>query len=291
MKKILLIGTGGTIASDVTEDGLAPELTSEQLLNHLPAISSICDVECIQLLNLDSTNMRPEHWLDMVRCIRENYDRYDGFVITHGTDTMAYTSDLPGVSIVFNNHVILGTRARKTRTKSFQAFSSINYPDLGILRDGVLLRYIRQDCTTVPTFSDTLDNKVALLKLTPGQDRSAADFFLERNDALIIESFGVGGLPEHGGFYDCLQSWIEQGKFVVLTTQVPSEGSDVGVYHVGHSLKANLRVLEAYDMTTEAVVAKLMWILGRTHDRTEVEKLFYTPIAKDILFPVHGLGL
>ena len=278
--------------------------------------------------------MRPEHWLDMVRCIRENYDRYDGFVITHGTDTMAYTaaglsyliqgspkpviltgaqkpigfdstdskinmtdafrcaaSDLPGVSIVFNNHVILGTRARKTRTKSFQAFSSINYPDLGILRDGVLLRYIRQDCTTVPTLSDTLDNKVALLKLTPGQDRSAADFFLERNDALIIESFGVGGLPEHGGFYDCLQSWIEQGKFVVLTTQVPSEGSDVGVYHVGHSLKANLRVLEAYDMTTEAVVAKLMWILGRTHDRTEVEKLFYTPIAKDILFPVHGLGL
>ena len=92
MKKILLIGTGGTIASDVTEDGLAPELTSEQLLNHLPAISSICDVECIQLLNLDSTNMRPEHWLDMVRCIRENYDRYDGFVITHGTDTMAYYS-------------------------------------------------------------------------------------------------------------------------------------------------------------------------------------------------------
>ena len=132
---------------------------------------------------------------------------------------------------------------------------------------------------------------MALLKLTPGQDRSAADFFLERNDALIIESFGVGGLPERGGFYDCLQSWIEQGKFVVLTTQVPSEGSDVGVYHVGHSLKANLRVLEAYDMTTEAVVAKLMWILGRTHDRTEVEKLFYTPIAKDILFPVHGLGL
>ena len=179
----------------------------------------------------------------------------------------------------------------KYRDMADEIYSSINYPDLGILRDGVLLRYIRQDCTTVPTFSDTLDNKVALLKLTPGQDRSAADFFLERNDALIIESFGVGGLPEHGGFYDCLQSWIEQGKFVVLTTQVPSEGSDVGVYHVGHSLKANLRVLEAYDMTTEAVVAKLMWILGRTHDRTEVEKLFYTPIAKDILFPVHGWGL
>ena len=219
MKNILLIGTGGTIASDVTEDGLAPELTTEQLLSHLPAISGICNVDCVQLLNLDSTNMRPEHWLKMVRCIRESYDRYDGFVITHGTDTMAYTaaalsyliqgspkpiiltgaqkpigfdstdskinladafrcaaSDLPGVSIVFNSHVILGTRARKTRSKSFQAFSSINYPDLGVLRDGVLLRYIRQDCHAAPVFFDTLDSRVALLKLTPGQDRAPPTF-------------------------------------------------------------------------------------------------------------------
>ena len=78
---------------------------------------------------------------------------------------------------------------------------------------------------------------------------------------------------------------MARGRFIVLTTQVPSEGSDVGVYHVGHSLKADLRVLEAYDMTTEAVVAKLMWILGQTHERARVEKLFYTPVAKDILFP------
>lgn len=328
MKKILLIGTGGTIASDVREDGLAPGLTTEELLSHLPAVSGICEVECVQLLNLDSTNMRPEHWLRMVGCIRENYGRFDGFVITHGTDTMAYTaaalsylvqgspkpivltgaqkpigfdstdskinltdafrcaaSDLPGVSIVFNSHVILGTRARKTRSKSFEAFSSINYPDLGVLRDGVLLRYIRQDCRPVPVFCDTLDPRVALLKLTPGQDRSAADFFLERNDALIIESFGVGGLPEQGGFYDCLRDWMAKGKIVVLTTQVPSEGSDVGVYHVGHSLKADLRVLEAYDMTTEAVVAKLMWLLGQTRDRAEVARRFYEPVAGDILFP------
>lgn len=328
MKRILLIGTGGTIASEMTEGGLTPELTTEQLLAHIPAIREICRVECVQLLNLDSTSITPQHWLMMARCIQERYDLYDGFVITHGTDTMAYTaaalsyliqsspkpiiltgaqkpigfdstdskinladafrcaaSDLPGVSIVFNSHVILGTRARKTRSKSFQAFSSINYPDLGVLRDGVLLRYIRQDCHAAPVFFDTLDSKVALLKLTPGQDRAAADFLLERNDALIIESFGVGGLPEQGGFFDCLRDWMSKGRLIVLTTQVPSEGSDVGVYHVGHSLKADLKVLEAYDMTTEAVVAKLMWILGQTHDRAEAERLFYTPVAKDILFP------
>ncbi len=329
MKKILLIGTGGTIASEVTESGLAPELTTEQLLAHIPAISEICDVDCVQLLNLDSTNITPAHWLLMARCIRENYGRYDGFVLTHGTDTMAYTAaalsylvqgspkpivltgaqkpigfdstdskvnltdafrcaaeDMPGVSIVFNHKVILGTRARKTRSKSFQAFSSINYPDLGVLRDGVLLRYIRQDCGTAPVFYNVLNDKVALLKLVPGADRAQADFLLERNDALIVESFGVGGLPEAGGFYDCVQHWMGAGKIIVLTTQVANEGSDLGVYHVGYRLKSDLQVLEAYDMTTEAVAAKLMWILGQTRNRAEVERLFYAPVARDILWPV-----
>jgi len=79
---------------------------------------------------------------------------------------------------------------------------------------------------------------------------------------------------------------MEAGKLVVVTTQVPSEGSDLGVYHVGHRLKSGLGVMEAYDMTTEAVVAKLMWILGQTRDRNWVEQLFYTPVAKDILWPV-----
>ncbi len=328
MKKILLIGTGGTIASEMTEGGLTPELTTEQLLSQVPAISGICGVECIQLLNLDSTNIGPEHWLMMVRCIREHYHEYDGFVITHGTDTMAYTAaalsyliqgspkpivltgaqkpigfdstdskvnlmdafrcaaeDLPGVSIVFNNRVILGTRAKKTRSKSFQAFSSINYPDLGVLRDGVLLRYIRQACREAPVFFDRLDTKVALLKLVPGVDRGLADYLLERNDALIIESFGVGGLPEDSGLYDCVRDAMAAGRTVVLTTQVENEGSDLGVYHVGHALKNDLGVLEAYDMTTEAVVAKLMWILGQTRQREEIVRLFYTPVAQDILWP------
>ena len=328
-KRVLLIGTGGTIASEVTEGGLAPELTTEQLLRHVPGISSFCAVDCLQLLNLDSTNIGPGHWLQMARRLRENYDWYDGFVLTHGTDTMAYTAaalsylvqgspkpiiltgaqkpigfdstdsktnladafrcaaeDLPGVSIVFDGKVIPGTRAKKTRSKSFQAFSSINYPYLGILRDGVLLRYIRPDCGEAPVFYDTLNPKVALLKLLPGMDREAADFLLERSDGLIIESFGVGGLPEHGGFYDCIRDAMAAGKIIVLTTQVENEGSDVGVYHVGHALKNKLGVLEAYDMTTEAVAAKLMWILGQTRERKEVERLFYTPVAKDILWPV-----
>ena len=328
MKKILLIGTGGTIASDVTDSGLAPELTTEQLLSHIPGISDICGVDCLQLLNLDSTNMTPAHWLEIAACIREHYGCYDGFVITHGTDTMAYTAaalsyliqgspkpivltgaqrpigfdstdsktnladafrcaaeDLPGVSIVFNSRVILGTRAKKTRSKSFQAFSSINHPELGVLRDGVLLRYIRQDCREAPVFYDRLDPRVALLKLVPGTGRDAADFLLERNDALIIESFGVGGLPEYPGeeFSPLVQRAVERGKIVVMTTQVPNEGSDLSVYHVGGHLKNTLHLLEAFDMTTEAAVCKLMWILGQTKEFEQVRELFNRPVAWDIL--------
>mgnify|MGYP005841654943 CR=1 FL=1 len=327
-KRILMLATGGTIASRESGQGLAPAITSEELLGYVPGIGELCRVETVQLMNLDSTNVGPSHWLSMARAIEARYRDYDGFVVTHGTDTMAYTAaalsyliqgspkpivltgaqrpigfdstdsktnladafrcaaeDLPGVSIVFNSRVILGTRAKKTRSKSFQAFSSINHPELGVLRDGVLLRYIRQDCREAPVFYDRLDPRVALLKLVPGTGRDAADFLLERNDALIIESFGVGGLPEAGGFYDCVRRWMEAGRVVVLTTQVENEGSDLGVYHVGYRLKSDLGVLEAYDMTTEAVVAKLMWILGQTRRREEVERLFYTPVARDILWP------
>ena len=327
-KRILLIGTGGTIASEMGESGLAPELTSEQLLRYIPDISGICAVECLQLFSLDSTNIQPKHWARIAAAIRERYREFDGFVVSHGTDTMAYTAaalsyliqgsgkpivltgaqkpigfettdskqnlrdaltvaagDMPGVTLVFNGKVILGTRARKTRSKSFEAFSSINYPLLGMVRDGRILRYIRPESRAVPQFYGEVNPRVALMKLIPGADCGAAAYLLERNDALIIESFGVGGLPTYkaGDYYETVKAGLDAGKAVVMTTQVENEGSDLSVYHVGSSIKRDLPILEAYDMTTEAVTAKLMWILGQTTDRKWVEELFYTPVACDIL--------
>ena len=92
MKRILLIGTGGTIASEATDAGLAPGLTTEEFLQYIPAVKDLCQVECIQVFNIDSTNMTPDHWLSIAATVRENYDSYDGFVVSHGTDTMAYTA-------------------------------------------------------------------------------------------------------------------------------------------------------------------------------------------------------
>ena len=331
MKNILMLGTGGTIASEMTPEGLTPELTPQQLLRCVPAIRDLCRVDCVNLFSIDSTNITPAHWLKTAAAIREAYDEYDGFVISHGTDTMAYTAAalsylaqgadkaimitgaqkpinydstdsklnlmdafvcaasgaLAGVNIVFSGRVILGTHARKTCSKSFAAFSSINYPDVGILLDHRLVRYIAPDAFYAPRFFDTLDEKVALVKMVPGMDPGVLEYLLERNDALIMECFGVGGLPayEDDRILRLVEKYTARGKFLVVTTQVQNEGSDLSVYSVGHGLKANPHVLEGYDMTSEALYAKMMWILGKTKDAREVSRLFYTPVAHDLL---HG---
>ena len=326
MKNILMIGTGGTIASGQTAEGLAPELDPSRLLQDTPRVAQLCRVDCLQLYSLDSTNIRPCHWLGLARAIRERYDQYDGFVISHGTDTTAYPAaalsyliqDCPkpivltgaqkpiwydgtdskrnltdaflyacrgcgGVQIVFNGKVILGTRARKTFSKSFQAFSSVNYPELALIQDERLLQYITTGSRPAPRFYDALDGSVGLLKLIPGTRRELLAFMADHYDGLVIEGFGVGGLPEYDGFYDVVRQAAEAGKLIVMTTQVPNEGSDLTVYHVGGHLKHTLQVLEAYDMTTESAVCKLMWILGQTRDFAQAEKLFYTPVSRDIL--------
>ena len=197
---------------------------------------------------------------------------------------------IPGVQIVFGGAVILGTRARKTYSKSFGAFSSINYPVLGVVQDNCLVPYIRPQAQAEPVFYDALNSRVALLKLIPGASAGQLRFLLDENDAVILESFGVGGVPsgETGEFYEVIRKASAKGKTIVVTTQVQNEGSDLSIYNVGHSLKNSLGVLEAFDMTTEAVVAKLMWLLALTDDPNEVQKLFYTPVANDIL---RGAGI
>lgn len=325
-KKILMIGTGGTIASDKTEYGLAPELNTEDLLKFIPEAVEICEVDCIQAYSLDSTNMRPSHWLGIAKIIKERYGDYDGFVICHGTDTMAYTaaalsylirnskkpivltgSQKPiwfdgtdskrnltdaliyatrgasGVYIVFNGRVILGTRARKSYSKSFQAFSSVNYPYVAHIQDGKILQYITPVPDGETKFSDRLNENVGLLKLAPGISCEIVKFMLDRHDGLIIESFGVGGIPEYSDFYGIIRAAQESGKIIVITTQVPNEGSDLAIYNVGNRLKSTLPILECYDMTTESAYAKLMWIMGKTSDFGEIQRLFYTPVSNDLL--------
>ena len=329
MKSILLITTGGTIASIQTSKGLIPGLDGNQLLESIPILKDMCNIEVRSVFNLDSTNVYYKHWLELAKVIKEEYNNYDGFVICHGTDTLSYTASAlsyliqnskkpivltgaqkpinldisdaktnlldsftyaiednsKGVVLIFNGNVILGTRARKIRTKSFDAFKSIDFPRIAIVKDGVVIPYIT-NLSDDTLFYDELDYNVGLLKLIPGLDSKVLEFMLETYDALVIESFGVGGLPkyEDNSFNDIVEKYTKLGKIVVMTTQVPNEGSDIAIYQVGHYLKQNPNVLEAYDMTTEAVVTKLMWVLGQSKQINKIKEMFYKTISNDILF-------
>jgi L-asparaginase len=330
-----MIATGGTIACKRTENGLSPVITSEELLSFVPEAAKICRVHSLQLMNLDSTNMQPIQWLEIAAAIEKNYAEYDGFVITHGTDTLAYTaavlsyliqnsvkpiivtgSQKPidmentdartnlldslrvasydrsfGVNIVFDGKVIAGTRGKKERSKSYNAFSSINFPYLAVIQEDHILWYVDdRDAVFYSVepvrFYHELDSNVTLLKLIPSMNASILDYMAEHFDAVIIEAFGVGGLPSYksGDFYKAISKWSKLGKTVVMTTQVTHEGSNMTVYEVGRGIKKDFGLIESYDMTLEATVTKLMWILGQTKDPADIRKLFYKTINRDILW-------
>lgn len=328
MKKIFMIATGGTIASKVGAEGLVPATSSEELLSFVPEIRNFCEPSAVQLFNIDSTNITPRHWLEIGRAIQENYDRYDGFVICHGTDTMAYTAAVlsymiqgspkpivltgaqkpidkedtdarinlrdsflyassekaSDVVIVFQGKVIAGTRAKKIRTKSFNAFDSVDFPELARIRDGKILTYISAPKKKQPSFHIALNERVGLVNLTPGMRAEILDAYFRYNDAVVLSGYGTGGIPEgeYYGFYDVMDRWQGKGKTIVVTTQVQSEGSDLNIYRVGKGFKNRYSLLESYDMTYESILAKLMWILAKTKDPKEIEKIFYTPINYDL---------
>lgn len=330
-KKLLLIATGGTIASIPTEKGLAPALTSEELLSYAPDMDLHCEIDSIQICSIDSTDVTLKEWLLMAETIENHYDSYDGFIICHGTDTMAYSASalsyliqnskkpivLTGaqkpismeitdaktnlrdsilyacqdyakdVCLVFDGKVIAGTRAKKVNSKSYHAFASINYPELALIRDGRVIPFIPPVPFKKPvTFFHRMKDSVFLLKLTPGMSPHILSVIFKTYDCIILESFGVGGIPHSllNEFYRILRAYPANEKLIVMTTQVVGEGSDVGVYEVGQRIKSSIDCLEAYDMTLESVLTKIMWLLGIPDLSFDDRKgLFYKTVNHDIL--------
>ena len=323
-----MLTTGGTIASVITPYGLIPTLNSEELLSYLPKLEEDIQINTRELYSIDSTNTRPEHWLLIAKAVEAEYENYDGFVICHGTDTMAYTasalsyliqnSPKPivltgaqkpigmeitdaksnlrdsilyaaddnscGVQIVFSGNVILGTRAKKTRTFSFEAFSSINYPFIAEIYDGKIIRYISQNKNNMKAiFYHNLNEKVYVMKLIPGISDSLISTIFKNYDGIILESFGTGGIPDsiQDTIFKNLDKYPAKDKVLVITTQVQNEGSDTDIYEVGVKLK-KYKYLEAGDMTLEATLTKLMWVLAnkeRTWDY--IEKNFSNTVSFD----------
>lgn len=289
MKKILIITTGGTIASEETPHGLIPSLTSAQLISFIPEIGSSIHLDTMAytaaaLSYLIQNSPKP--------VVLTGAQKPIGSEITDAKanlrDSIIYAADenSSDVVIVFDGIVIAGTRARKNKTHSFSAFSSLNYPELATIRDGRIVRYIREKTVGELTFYDSLNPRVFLMKLIPGQNDRLLKEIMEASDAIIIESFGVGGMPLSLAeeFASLMKAYDPGEKVVVMTTQVAYEGSDIGVYEVGHRIRDNMPILEARDMTNEAVLAKIMWLMAQDLSRKEIEELFYKEINHDTLY-------
>ena len=335
-KRILIVATGGTIASTSDGGGLTPTASGRELADKVPLLDTIAELDFVQPMNIDSTNMRPRDWLCIRDVIVEAYDRYDGFVILHGTDTMAYTaaalsyliqdSEKPivltgsqqpmaspftdaklnlyqsvlyacddlsrDVNVVFSGKVIAGTRAHKQRTMSFNAFASMNYPSLAYIRNDRIVRAGGELGVGVaaagktgasPRLYDSVNERVIVLKLTPELQPTIFDLLKRDYDAIILETFGIGGIPSYGdnSYENAILDWVGSGRTLVVTTQVPEEGLDLGVYEVGRAYADNPGILKGDDMSTEALVAKTMWVLGQTREPREIRELFYRPVNHD----------
>ncbi|GAB6181331.1 asparaginase [Desulfotomaculum defluvii] len=327
MKKILLLATGGTIASVQGREGLTPSLTCEELIGYLPQVQQNYVIESKGLMSIDSTNMQPEFWISIAEAIYDNYNFYDGFVVTHGTDTMAFTSaalsymlqnlhkpvvmtgsqvpisfrytdasknlldaiyfaceGLAGVYIIFGGKVIIGTRAVKLRTKSYDAFASVNHPYVAYM-DGTQINYLWKP--SLPRdgklkLDTSLCPDVHLLKLYPGMKPEIFDSIRQLYKGVVIESFGSGGVPFQGrDLLPKIQECIDTGLAVVVTTQCLEEGENLYLYEVGRKVAQNSVILSG-DMNSEAIVPKLMWALGKSKDMYEVKRIMETPIASDL---------
>lgn len=333
MRRIMLIATGGTIASTPTNEGLAPSIDANEILEYVPATKGICNLNAVSIMSVDSTNMTPKRMIHIAETIKEYYEDYDGFVVTHGTDTMGYTAaaltfmleglakpvvitgsqvaitapntdakknlsdailfscgDYSGVYVAFDGIIIRGTHAVKLKTRSFDAFQSVNCPPFAKVIDGKIV--VNTDDTKAYE-SVTLRNEktlhlrtnlcedVFVLKLFPGIQPSIFEYIKENYKGVIIESFGIGGIPS--GEYDItleVSKLVEAGIAVVITTQCLYEGIDLNVYAVGKKL-ATQSVIYAADMTTEAITMKLMLALGNYQSLKEIKSFMETPYCLD----------
>lgn len=327
MKRIKLLATGGTINSAAGKSGLAPRESSENLLQYLCPLYDDIAFTYEDVLQMDSSNIQPEQWQVIAEKVYDCLPDCDGVIITHGTDTMAYTAgalsfmlqgldkpvvltgsqipithpqtdahinlatavaaieaEMQGVLVAFDRKVINGARAVKTSTLGFDAFQSINAIDMAqIFADGI--RIYRQQTAPPHPFQlqKELCTDVFMLKLIPGTRPEVLDALIDVGyRGIVIEAFGLGGIHYlHRDLLKKLEDICASGVTVLVCSQCLYDGSNLNIYEVGQRL-LSVGVISALDMTTEAAVTKLMWVLGNSDTPEQTARLLSCNLVGEI---------
>jgi L-asparaginase len=335
LPKLLVIYTGGTIG--MINDPKTGQLISfnfEHMYEHIPELERL-QVELVtKSFNepVDSSEMDTKLWASIAEMVETNYDAYDGFVILHGSDTMAYTasalsfmlqglnkpviltgSQLPigtirtdgkenlitaieiaamkdaageavvqEVAVYFEYSLYRGNRCSKVSANQFEAFTSPNYLPLAVAGVDIqinTLNLFRSDLNQLK-ISLKMDNRVGLLKIFPGFDASiySSLFDFSKVKGLVIETYGAGNAPSDLVFQKAIRNYIEAGGVVLNITQCSSGSVQQGKYETSNFF-SQVGVVSGGDLTTEAALAKLMYLLANSLSIEEVKNMLTISIC------------
>lgn len=327
-KKILVVYTGGTIG--MVKDSKTGALTTLKNTSFFESIPELQKMNCsVNLTSIkqtkDSSSILPSDWLCVASLIAEKYALYDGFVLLHGTDTMAYTASalsflfrnlakpvvltgsqlpsglyrsdakdnivnaieiassykegkavVPEVCLCFENNLFRGNRAHKNNVEHFNAFQSTNYPSLAHI--GVNLKFNESFILPFPKgsfkFHNRINTNVAVLKIFPGINKETVGGVLSNNiiKGVVLESFGSGNIPNTPWLIRSIEKAIQQGKKIVNISQCASGSVNQTKYSSGYALE-KAGVISGFDMTLEAALTKMMFLLGNASESESFKAL------------------